>query len=109
MRRATGRGCSTGRGAPFGVLPSLARAAAAKTQSDEARINVRRARPACAARGNHLENIRGTPRNPFKPRGRRKPTKLTNVWASGQPVGNCKTEFSAASTVNNFATEMTHE
>src|SRR5215213_8734401 len=68
MRRATGRVGSAGRGALFGVLSRpLACAATDRRANAEARITVRCARLARAARGNHLENIRGTPRKPKKP------------------------------------------
>src|ERR1051325_2035495 len=109
MSRATGRGCSAGRAAPFGVLsPPLASAEAEKRHSDETRISVLCARRARAARGNHLENIRGTPRKPLKQRAGGS-LQLTRQGTSGQPVGKCKTIFLVASTTNNFATQMTHD
>src|SRR5215207_8194065 len=109
MRRATGRDCSAGRGALFGALSRpLACAAPDRRANAEARIIVRCAPLARAMRGNHLENIRGTPRKPLKTPRAGGSLQLTRQGTSGQPVGKCKTFFLVASTTNGSATEMTH-
>ena len=91
-RRATGL-CSVCRSEDFVVPVPFAKDVEAARPRDEKIITACDALQRRALRGNRLENIGGTPRKTVKP-GPEEAFKLTRRGASGQPVGNCKTQFS---------------
>src|SRR5437763_14357184 len=91
-RRATGR-CSVCRSEDFAVPVPFAKDVEAARPKDDKSITACDAMQRRAHRGNRLENIGGTPRKTIKP-GPEEAFKLTRRGASGQPVGNCKTQFS---------------
>src|SRR5437763_14276767 len=91
-RRATGR-CWVCRSEDFAVPVPFAKDVEAARPKDDKSITACDALQRRAHQGNRLENIGGTPRKTIKP-GPEEAFKLTRRGASGQPVGNCKTQFS---------------